>query len=122
MHRLAWMLAATSSLALLPSVRAQDAEAATLTASQILQRVAGTYAGPRSYRDAGLIVRDWSPGMRVADEAAASTKREHVPFRTAFVRPASFLFDARGSEKGPHHRIIASQSGDQVRIWEGRAR
>ncbi|HZF08689.1 MAG TPA: hypothetical protein VFE33_07875 [Thermoanaerobaculia bacterium] len=92
------------------TVRAGDPPAEALTAEQILARMAKTYAGCSSYRDAGeaTTVFFQRTGKRTVKK----------PFTTAFVRPDRFRFefqDRVGEEEW--HRMIVWQQGGEVQSW-----
>jgi outer membrane lipoprotein-sorting protein len=80
-----------------------------LTAEQILQRVASTYAKCRSYQDSGLVEtifietdREWT---------------EKISFKTAFVRPDRFRFEYAESKCEEQNKYIIWQDGDEVLTW-----
>ena len=80
------------------------------TAAQILERMAKTYAGCKSYRDSGV----GRTALRGVDVNVVQEK----PFATAFVRPDKFRFEY--TEVRPEKRIshyIVWRQGDDVRTW-----
>src|SRR5512137_1163163 len=92
------MLALTLAGVALPGFGAEKEFADSLTAQQILDKAATTYATCKSYRDSGVVTNDFGP------RSAGDRFPRHVdvkPFRTAFVRPDQFRFeyDNPGSEK-----------------------
>src|ERR1035438_7296175 len=75
-----------------------------LTAQQILDKMATTYATCKSYRDSGAVTNFFSP--------------QHIdvkPFRTAFVRPDKFRFQY--DDRDPETPYIVWANGDEVRTW-----
>jgi outer membrane lipoprotein-sorting protein len=75
-----------------------------LTAQQILDKMATTYATCKSYRDSGAVTNFFSP--------------QHIdvkPFRTAFVRPDKFRFQY--DDRDPEKPYIVWANGDEVRTW-----
>lgn len=85
-------------------------DVASLSADQILGRVAEVYSQCRSYRDSGLVTTvffsNW--GKRTVEK----------PFKTAFVRPDRFRFEY--SENGePWDRYVIWRQGETVRTWWG---
>jgi hypothetical protein len=110
--------------AFLRGVSAQ-AEASTpaskLTAPDILQRMAATYAGCRSYRDAGVVQNTFtSKGEGSAAGAldhAGRVTHSSLAFRTVFVRPGKFRFEYTQGSFGRLHRFIIWEDGADVRTW-----
>ena len=93
---------------------AADKEATDgLTAQQLLDKMADTYATCKSYRDSGVVTNDFGPRP-----GSGATYPRHVdvkPFRTAFVRPDRFLFEYHNpTPEMPY--IIWAKEGD-VRTW-----
>src|ERR1035437_4357992 len=75
-----------------------------LTAQQILDKMAATYATCKSYRDSGVVTNFFSP--------------QHIdvkPFRTAFVRPDQFRFEY--DDPDPEKPYVVWAKGDAVRTW-----
>ena len=75
-----------------------------LTAQQILDKMASTYATCKSYRDSGAVTNFFSP--------------QHIdikPFRTAFMRPDQFRFEY--DDPDPEKPYIVWAKGDEVRTW-----
>jgi len=75
-----------------------------LTAQQILERMAASYAACKSYRDSGAVTNFFN--------------RQHIdakPFRTAFVRPDQFRFEYH--DPTPEKPYIVWAKGDEVRTW-----
>ena len=85
-------------------------DSASLTADQILRRVAEVYAGCRSYRDSGIVktvfIQSW--GKHTVEKA----------FRTAFVRPDQFRFEYY-EEGEPLDRFVIWGQGEKARTWWG---
>jgi hypothetical protein len=85
--------------ALLLALKPQDAathSTESLTATQILERVAQVYASCKSYRDSGTVQdtpREPAEDSRPDAAAAAAGRRKLTPFRTAFVRPGMLHFE-----------------------------
>jgi outer membrane lipoprotein-sorting protein len=75
-----------------------------LTARQILDKMATTYAACQSYRDSGVVTNFFDP--------------EHIdikPFHTAFARPDQFRFEY--NDDAPEKAYIVWARGDEVRTW-----
>jgi hypothetical protein len=88
----------------------EQIDSASLTADQILNRVAEVYSRCRSYRDSGIVktvfIQSW--GKHTVEKV----------FRTAFVRPDQFRFEYY--EKGePLDRFVIWGQGDKARTWWG---
>src|SRR5262245_15541791 len=76
------VLALTLACAVFTGIAAETEFSDGLTAQQILEKMATTYATCKSYRDSGLVTNFFN--------------RDHVevrPFRSAFVRPDQFRFE-----------------------------
>jgi hypothetical protein len=118
-------MGATVLLALKPQDAATDA--ASLTASQILERMATVYATCKSYRDTGMVrdtrsSTDSVGGSPSATGASAGYVPKPIPFRTAFVRPGSFRFEFSVEAldiqlKPSTYRYIVWADGSEVRTW-----
>jgi outer membrane lipoprotein-sorting protein len=93
---------------------AADKEATDgLTAQQVLDKMADTYATCKSYRDSGVVTNDFGPRP-----GSGATYPRHVdvkPFRTAFVRPDRFRFEYDDTTPEKPY-IICAKAGD-VRTW-----
>jgi hypothetical protein len=82
-----------------------------MTAEQILDRVAGVYAGCRSYRDSGC-ARSRFLGLPGLPEFETDK-----PFRTAFVRPDRFRFEFSDPGGTEPYRYIVHAAGDVFQTW-----
>jgi len=93
---------------------AADKEATDgLTAQQILDKMADTYATCKSYRDSGVVTNDFGPRP-----GSLATYPRHVdvePFHTAFVRPERFRFEYQNPT--PDKQYIIWSNGEDVRKW-----
>ncbi len=69
---------------LLPLVSASEPKQDALTAKEVLERVAKTYASCKTYRDSGLV--------RTLFIRATSNRTVEKPFSTGFVRPDRFRY------------------------------
>ncbi len=81
-----------------------------LSAREILDRMAMTYAHCRSYQDSGVVRIEYfeTEGRRV----------EERPFKTAFVRPDNFRFEYTDTNFfGEKRRYIVWRSGPRVQTW-----
>jgi outer membrane lipoprotein-sorting protein len=99
--------------AALAGVAADKESTDALTAQQILDKMAETYATCKSYRDSGVVTNDFGPRP-----GSAATYPRHVdvkPFRTAFVRPDRFRFEYDDTTPEKPY-IIWAKAGD-VRTW-----
>ncbi|MFW6119260.1 MAG: LolA family protein [Planctomycetota bacterium] len=81
-----------------------------LTAAQILDRVASTYASCESYRDTGVVKTVFIE----SDEARHTTEKS---FKTAFVRPDRFRFEYTKTSYGQQQRYIIWADGNEVLRW-----
>ena len=84
-----------------------------LTAQQIIDKMATTYATCKSYRDSGVVTNDFGPRP-----GSGATYPRHVdvkPFRTAFVRPDQFRFEY--DDATPEKPYIVWNKGDEVQTW-----
>ena len=107
------ILALTLACAVSTGIAAEKESTDSLTAQQILDKMATTYATCKSYRDSGVVTNDFGP------HSAGDNFPRHVdvkPFRTAFVRPDQFRFeyDNPNPEK-PY--IIWAKGGEVRRCW-----
>ncbi len=83
---------------------AERTSAEDMSAQQILEKMAATYANCKSYHDSGAVTNYFSP--------------EHTdvkPFRTAFVRPDQFRFEY--DDPGPDKSYVVWAKGDEVQTW-----
>lgn len=83
-----------------------------VTAQQILDKMATTYATCKSYRDSGVVTNDFGP------HNATDRYPRHIdikPFRTAFVRPDQFRFEY--DDATPDKPYIIWAKGGEVRTW-----
>ena len=108
-HRRRFLLLAVCSglLATLLQTRAvaEEPKPDTLTAKEILERVANVYAKCKSYRDSGVVktVFIWTDRKRTVEK----------PFTTAFVRPDRFRFEYKNKAR----RYIVWRKGNDVQTW-----
>ncbi len=106
------LLALTLACAMSPGIAAEQVAPADLTAQQILDKVAATYATCTSYRDSGVVTNDFGP------HTAGEHFPRHVvvkPFRTAFVRPDQLRFEY--DDPTPQKAYIIWAKGTEVRSW-----
>ncbi len=106
------ILALTLAGAVFTGAAADKESTDGLTAQQILQKMATTYATCKSYRDSGVVTNDFGP------HAAGDHFPRHVdvkPFRTAFVRPGQFRFEYDDSD--PEKPYIVWAKAGEVRTW-----
>jgi outer membrane lipoprotein-sorting protein len=98
------ILALTFACVVFTGSAAEKKHSDNLTAQQILENMATTYATCESYRDSGFVTNFFSP--------------QHIdvkPFRTAFVRPDQFRFEY--DDPDPEKPYIVWAKGDEVRTW-----
>ena len=103
-----WYLTATL---LLPLACARKPKQDTLTAKEVVERMAKTYASCKTYRDSGIV-------RTVFIQAG----RDHIvekPFSTVFVRPDRFRFEYKEKELGNRreYRYIVWRKGKDVQTW-----
>src|SRR5436190_12966700 len=98
-----------AALLVVEAAPASSPSSEELTAAQVLERMAATYSGCKSYRDVGLVKtvfvyphRSWTV-----------TKF----FTTAFVRPDHFRFAYQEGESEEKRRYIVWRQGAEVRTW-----
>lgn len=106
------ILALTLACAVSTGIAAEKESTDSLTAQQILDKVATSYATCKSYRDSGVVTNDFGP------HTAGDHFPRHVavkPFRTAFVRPDQFRFEY--DDPTPEKPYIVWAKGDDVRAW-----
>jgi hypothetical protein len=86
------------------------AEDESLSAGEILERLARTYANCETYQDGGCVTTLF---------INANGKRlDKKPFSTAFIRPDKFRFEFKSSFNGQDwHRYMVWADGDDVRSW-----
>src|ERR1035441_6763211 len=98
------VLPLTLTCGLFTGVAAETESTDALTAQQILDKMATTYATCKSYRDSGAVTNFFSP-LHI----------DVKPFRTAFVRPDRFRFEYDDpTQEKPY---IVSAKGGEVRTW-----
>src|SRR5437879_6027503 len=76
------VLALMLACSVVTGIAAEKESTDDLTAQEILEKMAATYATCKSYRDSGVVTNFFT--------------RDHIdvkPFRTAFVRPDQFRFE-----------------------------
>jgi hypothetical protein len=106
------VLTLTLASAVFTGTAAEKQSNDTLTAQQILDKMAITYATCKSYRDSGVVTNDFGP------HSAGDRFPRHVdvkPFRTAFVRPDQFRFEY--DDPTPEKAYIVWAKGSDVRTW-----
>ncbi len=114
-----------SVLALLvPGFWAQQGDAAALTATEILDRVARTHAACKAYRDAGVVRTTRMPAelVGVVDPRKHQDARilsETKAFRTSFVAPDRLRFECWESAQDSVSRYILWVDASDVRTWWG---
>lgn len=93
---------------------AQDKTWASLSAPEILTRMAQTYASCRSYQDTGVV-------RTIFFRKSGKYYTETLPFTTAFVRPDAFRFEftdnSFSSFGSPPTHYIAWRDATNVRVW-----
>jgi len=89
--------------------RASQPQQDSLPARQILERMAKTYAGCKSYRDSGFV--------RTVYSDALGSRTEERPFTTAFVRPDRFRFEYSETQFGVTMQYVVWRKGKEVRTW-----
>jgi outer membrane lipoprotein-sorting protein len=98
------VFALTLTCGLLTGTAAETESTDGLTAQQILDKMAATYATCKSYRDSGVVTNFFSP--------------QHIdvkPFRTAFVRPDQFRFEY--DDPDPEKPYVVWAKAGEVRTW-----
>ena len=106
------IFALTLACAVATGIAAEKESADGLTAQQILDKVATTYATCKSYRDSGVVTNDFGP------HRAGDRYPRHIdakPFRTPFVRPDQFRFEY--DDLTPEKPYIVWAKGSEVRKW-----
>ncbi len=111
---IASLLMRAMSLACAASIGVAADEGATdnLTAQQILEKMATTYANCKSYRDSGVVTNDFGP------HTEGDRYPRHInfkPFRTAFVRPDQFRFEY--DDTTPDKSYIIWAKAGETRTW-----
>lgn len=107
------VLALWLACAALTGAAADKESTGGLTAQQILDKMAATYATCKSYRDSGVVTNDFGPR---AGSGASYPRHVNVkPFRTAFVRPDRFRFEF--DNPTPEKPYIVWSKGNDVRTW-----
>lgn len=89
---------------------ADEPKQVALTAMQILDRMAKTYADCKSYSDSGLV--------KTVFIDADGNRTVEKPFNTAFVRPDRFRFEYHekaGDER--KNRYLVWRNGKEVQTW-----
>jgi outer membrane lipoprotein-sorting protein len=86
-------------------IAAENKPGDSLTAQQILDKAATTYATCKSYRDSGVVTEDIGIGSKRIVTP--------IPFRTTFIRPDQFRFEC--GSLGPY---IIWAKGSEVLKWE----
>lgn len=99
-------------VALLSPIGSADApKQNSLTAKQILDRMAETYAGCKSYRDSGIV--------KTVFVKASGDDTVEKPFTTAFIRPDIFRFEYKlvTNLLRKKQRYIVWCKGKEVQTW-----
>ena len=110
-----WVLFCVLVALLSPISSADELKQDSLTAKQILDRMAQTYAGCKSYHDSGIV-----KSVIIMADGNVTIER---PFTTAFVRPDRFRFEYESrfeiEEVGFNrkHRHIVWCKGKEVQTW-----
>lgn len=107
---LIWSLFCLLSTFFAPRGIAAQPKRNALTARQILDRMAKTYAECKSYRDSGLVKTIFfqADGKRTVEK----------PFTTAFVRPDRFRFEYNHEKDNNRtYRYIVWRKGKEVQTW-----
>lgn len=112
-HRHFALLAASSVLlvfALLRQATAEEPSPDSLTAKQIVKRMAEEYAKCKSYQDLGVV--------KTVFIRADRKRTVEKPFTTAFVRPDRFRFEYREKKRGNReHRYIVYCNGKDIQTY-----
>jgi hypothetical protein len=106
------ILALTLAGVVFTGIAAEKESTDSLTAQQILDKMATAYATCKSYHDSGVVTNDFGP------HTAGDHYPRHVvvkPFRTAFVRPDQFRFEY--DDPTPDKAYIVWANADEVRTW-----
>src|SRR5438477_379323 len=86
---------------------ADEPKPQALKAQDVLDRMAKTYAGCKSYHDSGVV--------KTVFVQANGNRTVEKPFTTAFVRPDRFRFEYKEKEGGgPERRYIVWRQGKEV--------
>lgn len=89
---------------------ASEADEEALSAAEILERMARSYANCKTYQDSGCVT--------TAFIKADGERIDNKPFSTAFIRPTRFRFEFKSSFDGTNwHRLIVWADGPDVRTW-----
>ena len=95
---------------LLPLASASEPKQDALTAKEVLERVAKTYASCKTYRDSGVV--------RILFIVAVGNFTEEKSFSTGFVRPDRFRFEYKEKKRGNReYRYIVWRKGKEVQTW-----
>jgi hypothetical protein len=87
-----------------------EADDHALSAGEILERMATTYATCKTYQDSG-----WVTTIFIRGDGQRTDKK---PFSTAFVRPTRFRFEFKSSFDGhTWHRYLVCADGADARTW-----
>jgi hypothetical protein len=87
-----------------------EADDQALTAGEILERMATTYAKCKTYQDSGCVTTIFIQGD--------GQRTDKKPFSTTYVRPARFRFEFKSSFDGDTwHRYIVWADGGDARTW-----
>ena len=109
---LRWVVGLTLTCAGFTGMAADKESADGLTAREILDKMATTYATCKSYRDSGVVTNDFGP------HNTTDRYPRHIaikPFRTAFVRPDQFRFEF--DDATPDKPYIVWAKAGEVRTW-----
>jgi outer membrane lipoprotein-sorting protein len=98
------ILALTLACSVVAGIAAEKESTDDLTAHEILERMATTYATCKSYHDSGVVTNFFN-----ADHTDVK------PFRTAFVRPDQFRFEY--DDPTPDKAYIVWANAREVRKW-----
>lgn len=98
--------------AVFAGIAAENESTDSLTAQQILDKMASTYATCKSYRDSGVATNDFGP-HNATDQRPRNIDVQS--FRTAFIRPDQFRFEYGAAT--PDKPNIIWVTGGEVRTW-----
>ena len=94
---------------LVPSGCGNEQKKDALTAKEVVERMAKTYASCKTYSDSGVVKTLFieAEGNRMAEK----------PFTTAFVRPDRFRFEYKHKSGNKEFRYIICRNGKGVQTW-----
>jgi outer membrane lipoprotein-sorting protein len=90
--------------------RADEPETETLSAQDVIDRMAKAYANCKSYRDSGVV--------RIVFIEETGNRTQASRFATAFVRPDRYRFEYETTLiDGRNYRCIVWRHGDEIQRW-----